>query len=55
MTPESDAYTECGDFTLIYAASAPLVGSDIALFKAWGFSGDVLQRLALLQGIRIEP
>jgi len=32
-----------------------MVEADIALFKSWGFSGDLLAGLALLQGVRIEP
>jgi hypothetical protein len=37
-----------------YPAAVPLIQSDVELFKSWGFSGDVLRSLALLQGIRIQ-
>lgn len=35
-------------------AAIALVQSDVELFKSWNFRGDILQGLALLQGVRIQ-
>ena len=38
-----------------YTGAGPLIQADVDQFKSWGFSGELLAGLALLQGIRIEP
>lgn len=37
-----------------YAGAVPLVQQDVELFEAWGFRGDVLRGLALLQGVAVQ-